>query len=183
MKSCIGIVAALSVFALAAVAQGGGEHAKSGGQASRPEVGHGHIPARGPARAPAHPQGHAAGGAHSFVERPGHPNAPHVDARTDTWVGHDRAEPGLRLDHPWAHGHFTGEIGPRRIYRLEGGDYHRFGFEGVFFSVAPVDYAYCNDWFWDRDDIVLYDDADHPGFYLAYNVRLGTYVHVEFLGS
>lgn len=188
MKTWMGILVALSVFAFPVAAQGGGEHQGGdhgqgrGHESSRPEVGHGHIPARGPGRGEAH--GHFKGdrGERTFAERAGHPNAPHVDARNDWWVGHDRREPGLRLEHPWAHGRFDGEIGPRRIYRLEGGDYHRFGFEGEFFSVAPEDYRYSDDWLWDRDDIVLYDDDDHPGFYLAYNTRLGTYIHVEFLG-
>ncbi len=107
-------------------------------------------------------------------QRPGHPNAPHVEVEGGRWVGHEtgRGDASYHLDHPWEHGHFPGTIGATRIYRLGGGGPQRFGFNGFFFSVAPSDYTYVSDWLWDTDDILLYDDPDHPGWYLAYNVRL-----------
>ena len=120
-----------------------------------------------------------------YDEQPGHPNAPHVDVKNDRWVGHDtgRNDARYHMDHPWEHGHFPGAFGASHVYRLGGGGPQRFGFGGYFFSVASDDIAFCNDWLWDTDDIVLYADPDHPGWYLAYNVRLGTYVHVEYLGE
>jgi hypothetical protein len=180
----------LALFALASttlVAQDNGRgrgHEEKGVEhgPARPDVGGGFIPSRGPARAP-EARGHDKPAPPNYAHEKGHPNAPHVDARSERWIGHDerREDAGLRLAHPWEHGRFD-YLGPRYVYRLHGGDYRRFGFDGWFFSVAPVDYPYIGDWYWDSDDIVLYDDFDHPGFYLAYNVRLGTYVHVEFLG-
>jgi len=142
-------------------------------------MGGGYVPSRGPARMPA-----KAKPAPRAPEHGGPPAAPHVDARTGRWVGHDEGprDTHLHLAHPWEHGHFGGPIGPRHIWRLHGGTRERFDIGGYFFSVAPYEYDYCNDWLWDSDDIVIYSDPDHVGWYLAYNVRLGTYVHVMFLG-
>ncbi len=120
----------------------------------------------------------------TFQDQPGHPPAPHVHSQGDRWVGHDtgRNDVHYHLDHPWEHGRFTGPIGPQHIWRLHGGNRDRFDVGGFFFQAAPYDYDACADWLWDNDDIVIYLDPDHDGWYLAYNARLGTYVHVMYLG-
>jgi hypothetical protein len=188
--------------------QGGG--GRQGGAPA--QVGGGHIPAHGPApsRGSAQPQrgnsggGRQGGGAvqaqrgndgsgrpggdqgrQTFRDQQGHPEAPHVHPQGDQWVGHDggRNDARYHQDHVWEHGRFGGEIGRNHIYRIEGGGRDRFWFGGNFWGVAPYDYDYTNDWLWGSDDIVLYDDPDHPGWYLAYNPRLGTYVHVQYLGN
>jgi len=191
MKTMIALAATMMV--VSASASTSAQRARGGAQphAGAPPhaVGGGHIPARGPApaRAPhAVPRGAAPQAApRTFRDEPSHPEAPHVHARDDRWIGHDtgRRDDRYHLDHPWEHGRFAGPIGARHVFRLHGGTRERFALEGGFFQIAPVDYDYATDWLWDSDDIVLYPDPDHDGWYLAYNVRLGTYVHVLYLGT
>ena len=119
-----------------------------------------------------------------YRDRPGHPNAPHVDDGRE-WVGHDSGRDDRRyhVEHPWEHGRYEGGFGPEHRWRLEGGDPRRFRVHNWYWSVAPYDMPYVDDWMWDSDDIIIYEDPDHPGWYLAYNPRLGTYVHVQYLGE
>jgi hypothetical protein len=120
----------------------------------------------------------------SFRDQPQHPDAPHVHPNDGQWIGHDsgRNDPHYHVDRPWANGRLTISFGPRYVYRLEGGNRERFWFQNSYFQVAPYDYDDCADWNWSSDDVVIYDDPDHDGWYVAYNVRFGTYVHVLYLG-
>jgi hypothetical protein len=144
-------------------------------------------PAAQPNRAPdqgnrGNPQGDQR---RTYRDQPEHPEAPHVHSSDGRWIGHTtgRNDPHYHLDHPWEHGRFPRPIGANYVFRLHGGNRERFEFEGFFFSVAPYDFDYCADWDWNSDDIILYPDPDDDGWYLAYNVRLGTYVHVMYLGA
>jgi hypothetical protein len=188
MKTILGLSLLLCVTAFAQ--RGGGSHGGGGHPAA---VGGGHIPAHGPApsrasapraSAPARSQQRAAPAEnHVKVDRQGHPDVPHVDARNDRWVGHNTGanDPHYQLAQPWAHGRFTGGFG--RQFMLGGGNAQRFWFNNFFWDVAAFDYNIVAGWNWSGDQIVIYEDPDHVGWYLAYNPRLGTYAHVEYLGA
>ena len=171
MRSIYFALATLLVLAIPTYAQ---HHQAAGG-------GHPSIPAHGPKEYTGTP--HPAGPNRNYSDKAGHPNVPHVD-KGKTWVGHDtgRDDANYHMHHPFANGQFSGGFGRGHVWHLGGGGPGRFWFNNWYWDVAAADIAFCDGWLWDSDDIVIYPDPDHYGWYLAYNVRLGTYVHVEYLG-
>lgn len=184
------VITLLLCVAAFADEHGRGGTARGGGHAS---VGGGHIPAHGPAPARAAKAGAPVRGQqptsdrenHISADRQGHPEVPHVHAKNDQWVGHNSGPNDVHyhMDHPFAHGHFSGGFGAEHVFRLGGGNRERFWFGSFFWDVAAFDYNIVADWNWSDDQIVIYEDPDHIGWYLGYNPRLGTYAHVEYLGN
>ncbi len=143
-----------------------------------PRSNQGHVPAPPPKRE---------AGAKPEVERSptGHTNSmPHV--RNDRWYGHDSpSDARYRLDRPFEHGRFE-HVGPAYRYNIVRVDanLHRFWLPGGFyFEIAAWDWPLCVDWCWTcGDDFVIYEDPDHPGWYLVYNIHTGLYVHAIYTG-
>ena len=111
-------------------------------------------------------------------------SVPHV--ANDHWYGHDRPnDPRYHLDHPFEHGHFA-NFGPSYRYSVVRIDanLHRFWLPGgYFFDIAAWDWPLVADWCWTcGDDFVVYEDPDHPGWYLLYNINTGAYIHVQYMG-
>jgi hypothetical protein len=104
------------------------------------------------------------------------PHNPHYYAHWD--YDHDRIRPG----HPYPYGRYdhvraefvarSFDVRARRIVLFDRSNW----------VVASYDAPRCRDWDWDRDRVFVYNDDDHPGWYLLFNARLGRYVHVEFAG-
>jgi hypothetical protein len=148
-------------------------------QHARPRANEGHIP-------PA-PQRHSGGDRGREPERL--PNGrindqPHVDH--DRWFGHDSVNDArFRVVRPFEHGRFD-RIGPSYRYDVERFDAraHRFWIAGRGgFEIAAWDWPLTSDWCWNcGDDFVVYNDPDHAGWYLVYNIHTGAYVHAQFLG-
>jgi hypothetical protein len=186
MKSSAGVLA-LAIL-LAAVPLAGQER-------GRPERDEPRAQAREPSRPRAN-QGLVPPPPVSRGERSAAPR-PELDARNrinstphvshNEWYGHDRPDdPRFHLDHPYPHGRFT-RFGSQYRYSVARLDpaLHRFWLPGGFvFEVAAFEWELVQDWCWTcGDDFVVYDDPDHPGWYLLYDVHTGLYVHVEYLGN
>jgi hypothetical protein len=112
-------------------------------------------------------------------------NLPHVN--NNRWYGHDRPNDNrYHLDRPFVHGRFE-HVGPSYRYNIVRIDtnLHRFWLPGGYlFEIAAWEWPLAIDWCWScgGDDFVLYEDPDHPGWYLLYNLHTGAYVHVIYMG-
>lgn len=155
------------------------EHEKHAVDRNPPRANGGHIPPAPPARSNRE-EGRET---HRF-EDGRQSDRPHVS--NDHWYGHERGgDDRFHVEHPWEHGHFA-RFGPSYRYRVVrfDRDHRRFWFNGGGFEIAAWDWPQCEDWNWNggADDFVVYEDSDHVGWNLIYNIHTGVYVHAQFLG-
>jgi len=103
----------------------------------------------------------------------------HDDDYRDWDYDHDRIKPGRHyphgrygyVKHRWIARSF--DIRSRQIILEDDSEW----------IVSSYDRDRCRDWRWDNDDVYVYDDDHHAGWYLLFNSRLGRYVHVEYYGG
>lgn len=181
--------ALLTAFALIATAPAFAQRPESRGESKQeahsqrepnaPRANQGRVPEAPPKR--------ERGAAPESERRPsGHVNSvPHVN--NNKWYGHDKPnDKRYHIDHPFEHGRFA-DVGSSHRFRVErfDRDHHRFYLPGgFFFEIASFDWDAAADWCWDcGDDFVVYDDPDHDGWYLIYNVHTGLYIHAQYMGS
>lgn len=143
-----------------------------------PRANRGRVPAAPPQRDP-----HAPPEVEQFGSRSD--SVPHV--ANDHWYGHDRPDDKrYHIDHPFEHGHFD-HFGPDYRYDIlrEDFEHRRIWFvDGSLFEVSSWDWPICQNWCWScGNDFIVYDDPDHPGWYLLYNIHTGQYVHALFMGT
>jgi hypothetical protein len=96
----------------------------------------------------------------------------------------DRDDGRYRLARPFEHGRFR-FLGPRYRYpvvRIEIGARRVWLGSGFSFEIAAWDWPYAQPWCWQCDQFAIYVDPYHPGWYLLWDLRLGRYVHVRYLG-
>ncbi len=157
--------------------QGGATQHDSTSQQMAPRANEGHLPPPPPAKGSNPREGGERLGDGRIND------TPHVNH--NQWYGHDAPDdPTYHLDRPFIHGHFD-HFGPNFRYRLLRVDPYRHWFwlpSGFYFEVAAWDWPVFADWCWDcGDDFVVYEDPDHIGWYLLYNIHTGVYVHVQYM--
>lgn len=125
-------------------------------------------------------------GAHAApLFEPSHPASAVPYVRNDRWYGHAAPDdPRFRLAQPFQSGRFA-LSGPSHVYTLSRVDLaaRRIWLPGGQFEIEDSDWAVTSPWCWTCDQFVVYPDPDHAGWYLVYDVRMGEYVHAQFLGA
>lgn len=106
----------------------------------------------------------------------------HDDEDRDEHRGWDYEHARVETDRDYPHGHYDGV---RRTIVLGTLDFHTRRVilaDHSNWVIASYDLDRCRDWRWGHDDVRVYEDDVHPGWYVLFNARLGHYVHVEYFG-